>query len=239
MLRSSLKDHKRVGKELVPPFLAMDVPMTQVFWARDLLPEFLWIDSLVNFYGEAAGAAMFRDFMTAADNYHCDTDRFLDGTMSAFALIAGERRQQFLSDCSLLVRLAVDEPFGEILALLTSSDMAWLGTRTLESTRDAIQLLRQSVNRLIPGKDEHAGFCRALPLHRYFKHNRVMIVDTLTELIEAIEQYPKGDRWHVESYARQVHDSDMLDRAGRDPGFLAWSRRFWRFNADLAECHHE
>lgn len=45
--RSALEHHKHVKKELVPPFVGMGPPTEQVFWARDLLPEFIWIEALV------------------------------------------------------------------------------------------------------------------------------------------------------------------------------------------------
>jgi hypothetical protein len=49
-MRSALEHHKQVGKELITPFQQIGTPMEQVFWVRDLLPEFLWIDSVLSNY---------------------------------------------------------------------------------------------------------------------------------------------------------------------------------------------
>src|SRR5438132_11643396 len=94
--RSSLKDHKRVKKDLVPPFRQLG-RVDQIFWPRDLLPEFLWIDSLVQEYGQAAAASVFNDFLQTLDPLNPDSKHILDGTIAAFGRISEDLRRGFLT----------------------------------------------------------------------------------------------------------------------------------------------
>jgi hypothetical protein len=72
-----------------------------------------------------------------------------------------------------------------------------------------------------------------------FVHKRLFIVNTLTELIEAISKYPLGDRWRVESFARTTISPLIIQRAQKDVSALDWSRYFWRTNMSLVECRDE
>src|ERR1017187_9780951 len=96
--RSSLEHHKRIGKELIPPFLQMPGGMEQLFWMRDLLPEFLWIDSLVQEYGDSDAAKIFNDFLSATDRFNPHPKAILDGTIGGFRFIPQELRQAFCEE---------------------------------------------------------------------------------------------------------------------------------------------
>jgi hypothetical protein len=237
--RSRLEAHKRVGKQLIPPFQSMGIATEQIYWWRDLLPEFLWIDSLVHEYGEPAAWRLFVDFLSAADRFNPDHDYLIDGTVSAFRLIPADQREAFHTELVEYTKAAIVEPFGDVLNLYPECPMAWLLTEPLEGSETGVSLVRDGVLRLLPGKDNHAGFCRTFPLHRMFAHKRAFIVDTLTELIEAIKLYPAGDRYRVESYARQMHDSLFMQQAAKEPQLLDWSHHFWNSNLTIAPCHYD
>jgi hypothetical protein len=237
--RSKLADHKRIGKQLIPPFQHMGISTEQIFWWRDILPEFLWIESLVQTYGNHHAWALFGDFLNVADRFNPDVNELLNGTVSAFRLVPAERRKAFLEELAPVVKAAVVEPFWPFLKLYPECPMSWLAPGLTATTEVAIPAVRDAVLRLMPGKDDHAGFCRSFPLHRMFAHKRVFIVDTLVELAEAIERYPEGDKWRVESFARQVHDSTFLQQAEKDPHYLDWSRNFWNSNLALTPCNYD
>jgi len=200
--RSKLKDHKRIGKELLPPFAAAGITTTQVFWWRDIMPEFLWIESLTRYYGEPAAVKVFNEFLTEADKFNDNTDEILDGTVTSFQLIPETQRQRFIDSIPAHVLSAVIRPFGAILGPYPECPMAWLVPKPFTEQNRAISTLRTSVGNLFDGHSDYAGFCLTLPIHRMFVHKRLFIVNTLTELIEAISKYPLGDRWRVESFAR-------------------------------------
>jgi hypothetical protein len=237
--RASLEEHLRVGKELLPPFQTMGGPMDQIFWWRDLLPQFLWIDALVQAYGEAGAVGVFRDFLSAADRFNQHPQEILDGTIGSFALIAVDRRADFLAELSENVAYSVVKPFGDILGLYPGCPMAWMLSDFSTDPTSSLSTVRDAIHRLMPGKDSYAGYCRALPLQRLLVHEKVKIFSHLTETIEAIKSYPHGDRYRAETFARNAHGSTMVRRAKEDLEVFKWSRDFWRSNLTLTPCFYD
>jgi hypothetical protein len=237
--RSKLEAHRRKGKELIPPFQQHGIVTTQIYWWRDHLPEFLWIDSVVERYGHLTAVRLFNEFLSAADRFNSDEKDILDGTVGSFTLVPENRREEFRRELATYIAVAVDRPFGEILSLYPDCPMSWVLTNRPADRDKGVKLIRNAVNRLSHGKDEHGGFCRTFPLHRMFAHKKIYITDTMTELATAIQEYPAGDRWRVETFARSTHDGMFLQRAAEDPGLLIWSRSFWNTNLTIAPCHYE
>jgi hypothetical protein len=236
--RSSLEDHAVQKKELVPPFLRMGTPTEQIFWTRDLLPHFLWIDSLVSMFGRAAAVQVFREFLSAADQFNSDDKEILDGTIGAFELIPNGRRATFLADLKVEIEYAVTRPFGSILSLYPACPMYWMIKVESLDRNASIADARSAVNRLSPGKDEHCGFCRTLPIARLFAHKKLFISSDMKELADALDSYPNGDRYHVEAFARSVHNSLMLHREEKTI-WQSWSKTFWQANRELVPCRYE
>lgn len=237
--RAALEHHKQVGKELVPPFVRIGAPTEQIFWWRDLLPEFLWIDALVQTYGEAPAVRVFGDFLSAADRFNAHPNNILDGTVGAFRFIDQDRRQTLLGELKEPIAAAVLRPFGHVLSLYPQCPMAWMTTGADVDRNSSIASVRNAILRLFPGKDPYAGFCRALPLHRLLAHNKIFISSDLTDTIDAIKNYPYGDKYRAEMFARSTHGSHLMQLAKEDPDTLAWSRSFWNSNLIITPCTYE
>ena len=212
--------------------------MEQTFWTRDLLPQFLWIDSLVYRYGEPAASSIFGDFLSAADQFNTSDKNILDGSIGAFQLIPEDRRSGFVEALRDKISFAIAEPFGNVLSLYPECPMYWMIAGEFDAREDAVSKVRSALERLTPGKDDRAGLCRVLPLTRLFAHDKLFISDHLTELVDAIRSYPKGDRYRVEAFARSVHNSMMIGKEQEGPDILSWSRSFWRTNRNLVPCRY-
>lgn len=231
--RSALHDHKRFKKQLIPPFNRLSPQPEQIFWAKDLLPEFLWIDSLTQEYGERAALSVFGEFLSAIDPLVSDSCEVVDGTVSAFGFVPRELRKEFLQTYGGKIEWAVRKPFGAVVGLYPECPMRWLLSDT---GGDDIEAVRNAVIRLLPGKDSYCARLRVLPITRYFVHKKLKITSNLTELIEALKQYPKGDTAHVESFARNVYNTLVGERAKKSPETLKWAKDFWRRNTEFAQC---
>ncbi len=234
--RSGLEHHKRIGKELIPPFQTIGPGVDQIFWPRDLLPEFLWIDALICHYGQSAAVQIFNDFLSAADRFNSHPKEILDGTVGAFRFVAEERRQAFVEALVAKIEVAVVQPFGHVLSLYPECPMTWMAPNISPDRDASVAAVRDACLRLFAGKDSHAGLCRALTLNRFFAHNKVFIASHLKETIEAIKSYPFGDRYLAETCARSIHNMILMRRAEEDPHTFAWARSFWSSNRTIVAC---
>ena len=237
--RSALEHHKRVGKELIPPFQQIGPKIDQIFWLRDLVPEFLWIDALVQEYDQSAAVLIFNDFLSAADRFNSHATEILDGTIGTFRFIAEERRQAFVEKVGAKIDFAVVRPLRHVLSLYPECPMGWMAPLPLVDRDASIAAVRSACLRLFADKEPHAGFCRALPLNRFFAHNRVCISSQMEETIQAIQSYPYGDEYCAESFARSVHNMTIMLRARKDPDTFAWARSFWNCNRMIAPCIYD
>jgi len=237
--RSALEHHVQNRKELLPPFNRLSPAPEQIFWLRDLLPEFLWIDALVQEYGRPQGNKVLNEFLTEADRFNPDIREILDGTVSAFRLIPEDQRSVFVKALSSSIERAVTRPFRYILGLYPECPMNWIAEAKLDDIGRTITEVRNAVARLFPGKDDYAGFCRALPLNRFFAHDKIKIVNTLKDTIEAIKTYPYGDKYRAEAFARNTHNMVFMQRVRENSETFAWARYFWNKNLAIAGCIYE
>jgi hypothetical protein len=235
MDRPRLKHFKRLKKEIIPPLGILN--FEQVFWTRDLLPEFLWIDALMQTFGRREAVRIFNSFLSVLDGFYPKGPHILTGTVGDFGNIPEEHRIVVNKKYKRQIEEAVEGPFWHVLSLYIRCPMRWLAPElTKTDKKTAIDLTRDAVLRLLPGKDEYAACCRAIPLNRYFAHNKILISSNLTDLIKSIEEYPNGDRLHAESFARNTLNSDMQRRAETDPQVFDWAKHFWSQNRELNGC---
>lgn len=236
ILRSKLEHHARDKKQLIPPFVSMK--MAQIYWYREMLPEFIWIDSLVSFYGEHEASIYYNRVMDMLDEFNLYKNKILLGMVSSFNQVDPKSRNLITDKNKFLIEDAIVKPFGSIINLYPAMPMMWLikGQKVYGSREDAIKEIREAILRLFPAKDSHSGFCRAVPLNRFFKHNKLFITRNMGEIIKAIEEYPNGDRYRVESFARNVINMEFERRKAEEADFIKWSKYFWNYNYSLAEC---
>src|ERR1022692_2921749 len=153
--RSALEHHKQVGKELIPPFQQIGPPMEQVFWLRDLLPEFLWIDALVHEYGQPTASQILNDFLTDADRFNSHPKEILDGTIGSFRFIAEGQRKTFVEELSVKINRAVAGPLRHVLSLYPECPMKWMAPDESADRDPSIAIVRDAVGRLYAGKEAH------------------------------------------------------------------------------------
>lgn len=187
-------------------------------------------------YGRSQGNKLLNEFLTKADQFNDHPTEILDGTISAFQLIPRDQRPTFVERLRSEIDITVLKPIAHILGLYPQCPMGWMSEVVSVDRSLAISKIRAAVTRLLPGKDTYAGFCRALPLNRFFAHDKIKIVNTMKETIEAIRTYPHGDRYRAETFARTTHNMILMNRAKDNPDTFAWARDFWNANLDIVRC---
>jgi hypothetical protein len=248
MRRSKKKEHKQLKKEFMPPMTTLPGELKLVDWNRELLPEFLWIESLVRMYGKLQANHYYTMLLDALDEYEqLDDSEILTGTVSSFNNFSLKTKRAFVNEHTYEIRKCVDIPFGEFLQLYPKSPMRWL-TKYIEpkeiyhqSRSEIVTEVSKSVTKLYGAKDEYTGFIRALPLNRYFKHNKISI-PPIEDLVSALTIYPQGTReqqYRVESFARNFINMNVMMKESESNIPYPWSRYFWDKNSKLARCKDE
>lgn len=234
-----LSRHKKKGTKLLGPMSSFRIE--PVDWAKDLLPEHLWIAALATDYGVSSFHRPFNDFLDAIDASWHHKDTCL-GLLSDFGLFPVDKRQEFLRKHSSLIEEVFRRRVGRALSLYPECPAAWLlsdeaGDREPVDPFAELGYLRKIVSSLLDGKDEFGGRVRSVALNRLFKHDKLKIAADLS-VVPLLERYPTGcsedERAQVEAFARSTLNMVMPQRETfRD---RHWPKYFWRHNYDLVLC---
>ena len=230
--------HKKVGSKRIAPI--KQLPTKEFNWARDLLPEYLWINSLSD-RGKSESSIIFNEFLDMLDNY-LDDDTCLSGIISDFSKISNEKKELVLHENYNLVCSHFLNPIGRLLSLFPQTPANWLVSEKWLNSVEVdkhyeLEKLENSLLKLYPGNDEHCGFIRTLPMKRLLIHN----IDGLPpELKQILTDYPFNrsdkDKALIESISRMRvniyvdHDTDISKNS------FNWSQHFWRRNYELSGC---
>lgn len=125
--RSRLQEHKRKGKSLLPPFAQL--PISPISWVKDLLPEMLWLDSVLSSAELRVSTERFHRTLDVVDGYMPDDSKqVVTGLVSSFALVPHARREDVRS---LLKRIGLfnkvfPREFLAVIGNYPNCPMSWL-----------------------------------------------------------------------------------------------------------------
>jgi hypothetical protein len=219
---------------LAPP---INVQTTE--WERDLLPDMLWIGSLVDEDWPDRGphhAALSRlDQFVDDENGPC-----LDGRLSSFSLVPEGHRAE--ARRMVIDAGALDDGLAHALSLYPECPAAWL----LEDWRAenhvdperGLTYLKGLVSRMRDGRGRWATQLRVVPLSRMAKNGKLHIAPDLG-VVDDLKRFPRDlegdDLGRAESSIRAMYLALMQGINGDDAP-RAWAEHFWRQNWHLSVC---
>lgn len=83
-----LQDHKRQGKSFIPPFTHMLGPFHETSWVKTMLPEFLWIALIQDYYGHRKGVTLITSLTQLARKCLLSEKQRIFATISSFGELA-------------------------------------------------------------------------------------------------------------------------------------------------------
>ncbi len=242
-----IEKHRRIGKTLIAPLKRGPTPVTTIDWARDLLPDHLWIDSLAHYYGRAGTEwiALFDEMLDRIES-RCPAGTCLLGILSDFARVPVELRRQITTEHRDFLDYAFTQCFGKIMGMYPDCPAAWLlpqGWR--EETRidpeECLRLTESAILRLLPGKDDYCSTVRMMPLRRLMKHAMITYPKG-DEMPQLLAKYPDGltqaEKERVQSISRCEIHGFLLNRTFPKMPTYDWSAYFWRQNYRIAPCRY-
>ncbi|MFO8050213.1 MAG: DUF5677 domain-containing protein [Thermoplasmatota archaeon] len=236
-----ISDHKRIKKELIPPMKRM--PITQVDFERNQIPEFLWIESLKNYHNSPSWHIHYDFFIDVIEQYIDSDERIFLGLISDFNSINPEKREKFITEQKDIIVKHFLNPFGRILLLYPDCPAKWLlldeWVKELEiENEEQIEMISHSLMRLYDAKEHYTANIRIIPLKRLFKHGKIRL-PSQADIIDLLPKYPDklddDKQYYVESFGRNIINMYF----GEHYQDNSWSKYFWNRNFEFSKCKFE
>ncbi len=231
--RSSLKHHQRNKKTLKPP-LASIPNMQEIDWARDVMPDYLWLASVAEITGDVTAAHKPLDKLDEL----ISNDNILDGRISSFANIPEEKHPEARQILTSTFPYAIHDQLANALLLYPKCPANWLfedwqNTHTI-NPETGINHLKSLIPSILPSRDVPAVKLKMMYLARLMKNGKIHISDKI-RAVDLLPKYPSGldedGRKTVEAMSRAM----WLGMPDVEAG-MAWVEHFWKQNWQISTC---
>lgn len=258
---SSLKDHRRTGKVLQPPFRTISKTKS-VPWLRDTFPDMLWVCALISQHGDEGMllAARFIDRIESIIDAAAIGGRvtkpenlLLGGELTSFEEVPEELRSEIIY--ALRSDGLYEECIPGILARALSKYSDMPGTWLLDGWRGREQIIppdeqERNLAKVVldssHGQSAVATRAKFMPLRARFIARKVALnPEVFEEWKDVLPRYPfdvtEEERRRIEPSIRATFLAFASDKYGvaedgADTPSLAWARTFWRQNWKLYKC---
>jgi hypothetical protein len=234
--RKRLDGYKRTGKTLAPP-LATYLKLKRLDYHRQLLPQLLWLESILDSCGEDKFPGAVHRFLDLVEGVGTTGSDPVSGLVESFSFVPEDRRAGFVHDNQDAVEAMVIEPFAPVLMLHAECPMQWLldcyGRERLQFDLDsALASLSRWTASLLDREGDHANMARTMAVVRYMKAGKVMLPRDMP-FIDELAAYPHcKDRRATESMIRAM--SNLV--FGEVVHAFTWGDAFWRTNGRISMC---
>jgi hypothetical protein len=248
---SSIPDHKRVGRRLVPPMLQLE-GMKSVHWLRELFPDMLWICSLIadDPHGRVFTCARVLDVIAdALPPPGEESPLIITGALTSFEATPEDARASVIAALEEkgLYDTAVPDGFAHTLSMYPGAPGAWLigpwKERGITVDWEAAQAhLKSVILACADGRTAASTAAKHVYFRAYARSGKLHLGPAI-ETAKLLVRYPH-DLTEVE-----LKRVDAFVRAGflamiRMPDELVaprqeWAGTFWRKNWSIFPCMHQ
>ena len=225
---STLGQHKRRGKNLVPPLA--QIPNTQLrSWTRERLPEFLWAILLVGNLPREDALEVFRRVAKYISEL-AEGEKFDDVTHTALSNLPSWQLSDVLS-----IIAANPEQKRALLPLLLFDELpgrkAWVRVLSNDDVGDLWEPPMAAVARTLDHQSQESTDCRWLKLLCLGIAGKLRLQSE--EQVRYILRYPDyGDMRIVRPLIRSAE----LAISSASPKPIEWAEEFWRDCLDRTPC---
>lgn len=236
--RRRLDAYKRSGKTLAPPLAAL--PMRPLDYHRQLLPQLLWLESILDHCGEKEFPGLVHRFLDLVDALGTSAADPVSGMVESFQFIPEAKRAAFVQEHRDAVEAMVVVPFGSALVLHAACPMNWLldfyGRAACQFDLDsALASLKRWTGSLLDREGDHANLTRTMVLARYMKAGKLRLPND-SSLIDELAAYPNcKDRRATECMLRAMSHGVYGDVMHK----FTWGDAFWSTNGKISMCTTE
>lgn len=233
-----LKGHKKVGTRYLPPFMTYPKFET-ISWARDMLPELLWLALLSNQQGyrvAVQNAIQLSDIMNTVVegprkggfNLASDFDEVLQG-----------ERDEVMSKIDGGLRNSLDSCVGLIAKFYPEFPMKWLvSEKWMEETSvglDGLEQIKNAIRKCGDRRSKPAMECQVLAFVMEGIAVKLKMNSGIANDLNLISEYPgSGESRKMAAHVRAALNAYL----GHRKKTRAWPNYFLRHSFEISPCEY-
>lgn len=235
MSSSVLKDHKRVGKVLVPPFVHLLGPTRDVSWIKSIMPELCWIALINAAHGDRRAVEMITALARAA-RLAAQSPNQAFASCTSYASLVGPRAETVRTSLAQSGHLAPLQT--ALIPLVGNYDGCAMGF-LYESApaRGDVAAVRSVLDAMFDRSERFSTMVQATAVWLMFDADILKVAEGLAlASFPAIEDYPSTE------LSRKVGSGvrATLNMAFGDDGPLHaapdWANSFWNQGLTMQPC---
>lgn len=237
-----LSDHKRHKKKLIPPLIhALGGGYSPYSWARELVPEFLWIALIIERFGEHSGVELCNNLAMSASEICRSNPKPLFARASSFSKLTDDERTQLWDSFDENSKSRIGEALRPLSALVPSHPLAFAaGEIEIEGKSfDCGKLLQKLYDR----HSRAAAIVMSVAMYTGLCQGKIILTKELAEKqrrdFDNIADYPDTDASRAAASSFRAAIPMFLaeeDPEEKDPSHLEWLDEFWSAVAKHGEC---
>ena len=229
---TTLEQHQRVKKKLLPPLNRMPGEMKFSRWLDERMPEVLWACLVRAILPRYEALEVFREVVMIAREF-VDSPARLPELLPTHSNLAAHHPQLI----QRIVQIVTRKPLGyaalrPLLAIesLPARDL-WQAAVGVEPDPEELNTLADAIPDYLDHQSEHSTDVRWLLMLFGLLTKKVILPRTIEERVEEVWEFPnRGDLRKVRPFIRSGEQMLWIAAGDQDPQF-PWSAQFWQ------ECH--
>ena len=224
--RTSLLDHKKVGKQLQPGFAIIGDKMTFSSWSNDRLPEMIWAAVIRVIDDQDYAITEFRRVLGFISE-HSSKENLSDITLTGIAKLEDKLREEFIG---FILENNVTASALTVLTLFENLPARETWLKLLPNTQPDLGLLMSAVGFNIPHQSQEATDCRWFRLMAQVLAGKLHIP---RETAEKWLGYPyEGDQRAIRP---SIRAAEIADNPFEEKD-LTWPNSFWEEAWNKSPC---
>lgn len=236
-----LKDHKQIGKKLVPP-LMHSIPLQLSSYTEELLPEIIWMGLINEELGYRKGTDLIRKFIKSA--YDSKTsDDYVNFSISSnlYKLDINEKKVLIQKLLNEDIYLEVSDILSPLIYFYNDSPFSFLN-KEVDLTEEEEQVLLEKLKKSLHNNfDRFKQASNVAQLNVYYTrildgkvhfHNGMKIPD-----FNSIINNPNSEEANEASaFVRNGVKSEFMHMSDVQNHDYSWSKSFWNQSYKLDNC---
>lgn len=236
-----LEDHTRKKRRLIPPMrAALGDKFSPFSWAREIVPELIWITLLVNGLGPARGIEVARLIGRAAAEASKKDPKPLFAGVTSFSELSADEKQEVLTAIDQHSLLELQSALKPLAVVWPNNPLSFLQAAPEEDIQFSLLYLSPVLEEMFDRTSRAATIAISSAVYLGFDQNKIFVAKEIfeknaTAFID-VEDYPETDASRkAGSFFRTMAPIIFL-RDNSEERMSGWSNDFWGRLSSIGGC---